>query len=108
MPFDSQYFLEGLAMQVAEYHQWCYVRIVTHTLGDLLVHSVVKTYDGSVTLNVWKDSMSNAPIVAGSSSFHEFDVRHPTTYYGITVPFEEIVTVVVVAAPNGDGAYIKH
>jgi hypothetical protein len=42
-----------------------------------------------------------APIVAGSSDMHEFDVLAPTEYKGVTLPFEQIVEVVVGAGGAG-------
>lgn len=67
--FDKDYFLHGLAMQVAEYRNSAYVRLLTYGGGDYLVRDVVKTYEGAVSLNAWLDSAGVAPIVSGSSQF---------------------------------------
>jgi hypothetical protein len=106
--FEKDYFLQGLAMQVAEYHNSAYVRLLTYNGGDYLVRDVVKTYEGAVSLNVWLDSAGVAPIVSGSSSFHEFDVNMPTNYKGITIPFEQIAEVHVVPADQNFGQFQVH
>jgi hypothetical protein len=58
-----------------------------------------------VTLQVWLDSKGQCPIVAGSSSFHEFDVRPVVDYKTVNIPFEEIVDVVVIPAITTDGRF---
>ena len=104
---DADYFRKGLALQVAEYHNHAYVRVIT-TTADYLVRDVVKTYDGAVTLNVWLDSKGLAPIVASSSNSHDFDVHVPSEYKGVTIPFEQVLEVAVVAALDGSGAFQVH
>jgi len=101
---DADFFLSGLPMQVIEYHNAAYVRIITYD-REYLVRDVVRTYAGSVTLNVWLDSKGLAPIVSGTSSMHEFEVLPPTAYKGVTIPFEQIVEVVVISAPQSFGRF---
>ena len=106
---DKELFLSGIQEQVSAYQGAAYVRIVPgiHTdLGpDSLVRDIVRTYDGAVTLNVWLDIRGACPIVAGSSSFYEFDVRPVIDYKTVTIPFEQILTVVVVPAISVDGRF---
>jgi len=101
---DADFFLASLPMQIIEYQLAASVRIVTND-GDYLVRDVIRTYAESVTVNVWLDSKGLAPIVAGSSSLREFDVLPPVEYKGVTIPFEQIVEVVVVPAPQTFGRF---
>ena len=105
---NKEYFLEGLVTQVAEHHNSAYVRLLTHGGDDYLVRDVVKTYEDSVTLNIWLDSAGIAPIVSGSSSFHEFDVNMPTSYKGVTIRFEQILKIEVVPAGEKFGRFQVH
>ena len=71
--------LTGIQEQVNGYMGAAYVRVITRSSmqglePDYLVHSIVKTYEGFVTLQIWLDFKGQCPIVAGSSSFHELDV----------------------------------
>ena len=100
---DADYFLSGLPMQVIDYGHAAYVRIVTSD-HDYLVRDVVRTYAGSVTVNVWLDSKGAAPIVP-SSSRREFEVLPPAEHKGVTIPFEEIVDVIVIPAPHAFGRF---
>ena len=59
--------------------------------------------DGFVTLQVWLDFKGQCPIVAGSSSFHEFDVRPVVDYKTVNIPFEEMLDVVVTPAITSNG-----
>jgi hypothetical protein len=95
-------------MQVAEYHNSAYVRLLTYGGGDCLMRDVVKTYEGAISLNVLLDSSGIAPIVSGSSSFHEFGVTMPTNDKGITIPFEQIAEIHVVPANQHFGQFQVH
>jgi hypothetical protein len=101
---DADFFLESLPTQILGYQLAAYVRIVTNG-ADYLVRDVIRTYASSVTVNVWLDSKGLAPIVAGSSNIREFEVLPPVEYKGITIPFEQIVEVVVVPAPQTFGRF---
>src|SRR5690242_1694534 len=96
---DKELFLSGVKEQIDGYQGLAYVRVITGDTGvsenDYLVRDIVRTYEGSVTLNVWLDTRGFCPIVAGSSSFHEFDVRPVVDYKTVTLPFEQILSVIV-------------
>ncbi len=62
----------------------------------------MKTGDGYVSLNVYHDASGNSPIIASSSSEHDFDVGMPVGYHNITVAFEDIALVQVVAGASDD------
>jgi hypothetical protein len=106
---DKELFLTGINEQVQGYLGAAYVRVIALSSltdeSDYLVHSIVKTYDGSVTLQVWLDVKGQCPIVAGSSSFHEFDVRSVVDYKTVTIPFEHITQVVVMPAITTNGRF---
>jgi hypothetical protein len=101
---DADYFLSGLPTKVIEHNLAAYVRIITDA-DDYLVRNVVRTYADSVTVNVWLDANGLAPIVSQSANTHEFDVRPPTEHKGVTIPFEQIVEVIVVPAPQSFGRF---
>jgi vacuolar-type H+-ATPase catalytic subunit A/Vma1 len=101
---DADYFLSGLPMQVIAYQNAACVRIVTSD-NDYLIRNIIRTYADSVTLNVWLDAKGLAPISAASSSRHEFDVGLPSEYKGVTIPFEQILEVVVVPARQPHGRF---
>ena len=107
---DKELFLSGIQQQINGFLGAAYVRIITRSSiqgfePDYLVHSLVKTYEGSVTLQVWLDVKGQCPIVTGSSSFHEFDVRPVVDYKMVTIPFEEILEVVVTPAIIANGRF---
>lgn len=107
---SKELFLTGIQEQVNGYMGAAYVRVITRSSmqgiePDYLVHSVVKTHDGFVTLQVWLDVKGQCPIVAGSSSFHEFDVRPVVDYRTVNIPFEEMLDVVVTPAIRANGRF---
>ena len=107
---NKELFLTWIQEQVNGYMGAAYVRVITRSSmqgfePDYLVHSIVKTYDGFVTLQVWLDFKGQCTIVAGSSSFHEFDVRPVVDYKTVNIPFEEILDVVVTPAITANGRF---
>ena len=101
---DADFFLSDLPMKVIALDHAAHVRIITHD-HDYLVRDVARTFADSVAVNVWLDSNGLAPIVASSSSTHQFDVRPPTEHKGSRFPFEQIVEVIVVPAPQSFGRF---
>ena len=102
---DKHLFLTGIHEQVQGFLGAAHVRVIPRASQDYLVRSIVKTYDGAVTLQVWLDVKGQCPIVASSSSFHEFDVRPVADYSMVTLPFEEILNVIVTPALTADGRF---
>src|ERR1051326_687247 len=98
MMIDSEYFRDDLAAQVAKCHDFACVRILTYTGGDYLVKEVVKTYDGAVSVSVYLDAEGASPVIRTGSALHDFDVRRIVDSHVVTLPFDNIASIVVVPA----------
>jgi hypothetical protein len=95
--FERKYFVETLPLMVQGLGGYAAVRLQTYDVVDYLVRDVIETHDGSVTLNVYVDPKGHSPILASSSDAYDFEPGVPTGYINITIPFEDIRFVKVVA-----------
>lgn len=71
------------------------VRLRTYSGQDYLVRDVVKTHEGTITVNVYLDSNGQDSIISSSSNAFDFDVKPLAGYRCVTVPFDNIEHVAV-------------
>ena len=97
--FDANYFRNGLRRQVEEEGGDAIVTLVLRSGGTAYIRDVVQTHPGYVFLNVWHDR-NKRPIQAPSSDAYSQEV--PNGYHALTISFESISMVDVMASSSAD------
>ena len=98
MSFSRDWWVSTLPLMVQGHGGYAQVRVQTYSGCDYLVRDVVKTHEGTVTLNVYLDSRGESPIIAHSSSAFDFDVAPVLDHICVTLDFNDISNVKVVPA----------
>jgi hypothetical protein len=93
--FSKDWWITTLPIMVRGFGGFAMVRVRTYSGNDYLVRDVLKTHEGTVTLNVYSDARGNDPILSSSSNAFDFDIKPIVGYRCVAIPFENIEHVAV-------------
>lgn len=104
--FGRDWWVKTLPLMIQGFGGVASIRVRTYSGEDYLVKDVVKTHEGTVTLNVFIGADGEAPIESGSSSYFDFSTKPAHGFYNLTIDFNDIAHVAVI--PSTTDTVTRH